>query len=94
MGYAYFGQQNGNGCWCGNSKPDEQRSATEKKCNIPCTGDGNIPCGGFDRMNVYEVKEVPTSTNSCTPGKYTKNQLKLHNLSEKKCHYNRFVTII
>ena len=88
MGYTYFGLQNGNGCWCGNSTPGDQRSATEKKCNTSCVGDGNIPCGGFNRMSVYEVKEVLTSTNMCTPGKHTANQFKSHSLTKKKCHYN------
>ena len=58
MGYAYFGLQNGVGCWCGNSKPDDDpRLTSDSECNVPCTGDASISCGGFDRMGVYEVEE-------------------------------------
>ncbi|CAM9751708.1 unnamed protein product, partial [Sphacelaria rigidula] len=59
-GYAYFGTQFGNECFCGRTSddPDELGRAT---CNMSCAGDASETCGGRLAISVYEYTESRTS---------------------------------
>ena len=51
-GFRYFGLENGNECFCGNSVSSS--SAGPEECGMSCAGDGNFDCGGGWRLTVYE----------------------------------------
>jgi len=53
-GYTYFGIQNGDECYCGNSYA-AYGSAGESQCSMPCAGNSNEICGGQWRNSVYNV---------------------------------------
>ena len=61
-GFAIFGVQNGDSCYCGDSA-DKFIPAPSTECGIPCTGNQNQICGSAYRMNVYDVQvtnlEIP-----------------------------------
>ncbi|KAK4183389.1 carbohydrate-binding WSC, partial [Podospora australis] len=58
-GYAYFGTENGNECFCSDTLPAEaaaQRKAPENECRMFCAGRMNSKsesCGGFWRIGVF-----------------------------------------
>lgn len=41
-----FGLQNGYECWCGDSRDDEVGSYGRTDCDMPCSGDATVTCGG------------------------------------------------
>lgn len=49
----YAGVKEGNQCWCG-SFVGGQTSRNQTDCNLPCSGDKNVKCGGKGRINVFE----------------------------------------
>ncbi|KAK4118393.1 WSC-domain-containing protein, partial [Parathielavia appendiculata] len=51
-GYRLFGVENGEECWCGDSL-DTSKQTRAGECSTPCTGDGDVQCGGNWRINVY-----------------------------------------
>jgi hypothetical protein len=57
-GYEYFGVENGNECFCGQTI-DASKVALESECSVSCTGDGLLICGGGWRLTVYHRE--PTS---------------------------------
>ena len=52
-GYAYAGVQDGDLCFCGNDPPPSNALVNVTECNTPCSGDGDMKCGGTQRMNVF-----------------------------------------
>jgi hypothetical protein len=52
-GWRFFGVENGNECWCGNTGPGPDKVADATSCNAHCAGDQTVLCGGGWRLNVY-----------------------------------------
>src|SRR5687768_12800774 len=50
-GRVYAGVQNGNECFCGDQLGFAQRPASE--CDVACSGDSSVACGGPYRNSVY-----------------------------------------
>ena len=69
--YKYFGLQDGDNCFCGNSY-GSMGSAPASDCNMPCPGDHKIMCGAADRNSIYShqgssaAKPIPASSFSDT----------------------------
>eukprot|EP01052_Picozoa_sp_SAG31_P046347 SAG31_NODE_8827_length_1380_cov_1.810304_2_plen_223_part_01 len=53
-GFQYFGLQYANQCFCGNEY-DSGGEADSSDCNMACTGDDTIMCGGSWRNSVYHI---------------------------------------
>ena len=56
-GYRFFGAENGNTCYCGDSIQNGAIPADLSACDIRCTGNRNEACGGLDTINIYEVEK-------------------------------------
>ncbi len=54
-GFAYFGLQYGNQCFCDNANAMTQGQLTEADCDAPCTGDASVMCGGTWRNSIYRI---------------------------------------
>ena len=56
-GYTVFGLQYTNECFCGNEYDNiyQQRAAPEEECDHECPDLSGFKCGGFYRMNVYQI---------------------------------------
>ena len=44
---------NGYECYCGDSGYDLFGTSTD--CNIPCSGDSKVICGGDNALSVYKI---------------------------------------
>ncbi|KAK4239580.1 hypothetical protein C8A03DRAFT_42811 [Achaetomium macrosporum] len=53
-GFTWFGLEYSAECYCGNELDGNSTAAVETECNMACTGDLNILCGGSDRLSVYQ----------------------------------------
>eukprot|EP00904_Undaria_pinnatifida_P007443 jgi/Undpi1/3829/HiC_scaffold_16.g07198.m1 len=64
-GNTYFGLQYGTECWCGGADTDIDANGLGV-CDMPCTGDPDVDCGGFFAFNAYQYTDVivvpPTPT--------------------------------
>ena len=58
-GFTLAGLQYGVECFCGNSRPGENHLLPEGSCNTPCPGQGDVSCGGYLTMNLYETGFTP-----------------------------------
>ncbi|KAF2998802.1 hypothetical protein E8E13_001029 [Curvularia kusanoi] len=58
--YAFAGLQAGNQCWCGNYIGGEW-TKNQTECNIPCTGDKAVFCGGKGLVNIFEAQKPASS---------------------------------
>uniref|UniRef100_A0A1I8JBX5 WSC domain-containing protein n=1 Tax=Macrostomum lignano TaxID=282301 RepID=A0A1I8JBX5_9PLAT len=58
-GTTYFAVQSGNRCFCGENYGNNGE-AEDGDCNVPCSGDSGIKCGGKMRNAVFEL-----SFNTC-----------------------------
>jgi hypothetical protein len=54
QGFAYFGTQNTNECFCGNSYGKHGKAA-ENTCNQRCNGNNGQICGGTWRLSIYQT---------------------------------------
>jgi len=53
-GFPYAGVQYGSYCFCGN-RYGKYGQINEKKCNMPCSGDSDLDCGGSWANRVFSV---------------------------------------
>ncbi len=53
--YQYAGVQNGNDCWCSDTLGGNW-STDQTACNITCSGDQKITCGGSNLLSVFEAE--------------------------------------
>merc|ERR1712038_1714041 len=67
QGFLFAGVQTGHECWCGNDAPPQDRIVDMRECNVSCSGDSTLKCGGIWRMNVYKI-EGETNQVSCPSG--------------------------
>ena len=63
--YSYFGVENHNECYCGNSLVPSSIAVPSTDCNLACTGNSAEICGGSLRLSVYNTSSV-TSNITCT----------------------------
>lgn len=56
-GFAYFGTEYHEECFCGDRLAKGTVKATEPECSTPCRGDPEQPCGGPDRLTLYKRLE-------------------------------------
>ena len=54
-GFAYFGLQYGNQCFCDNANAMSQGVQPEEECDAPCTGDATTMCGGTWRNSIFRI---------------------------------------
>ena len=59
-GYAFFGVEYADECYCGNELAGGQSSA-ESDCNMRCSGEPLQWCGGPNRLNLYAVNPITPS---------------------------------
>ena len=57
-GYSFAGVQYGEECFCGNEAPPPIKIVAISECNMECTGDSSIKCGGSYRNNVYKIEGI------------------------------------
>ena len=57
-GFAFFGLQYSNECWCSKSRERKHPQVLDAQCNMRCAGDQNVFCGGSLRLSVYETSQV------------------------------------
>ena len=62
-GYAYFGVEYSTECYCGNELAGSQ-SAAEADCSMLCAGSASQWCGGPNRLNLYAVNSITSSSSS------------------------------
>ena len=55
-GFAFAGVQFRGQCFCGQCTLPEKVFLPEEDCNMPCSGDSNLVCGGGYTMNVYATE--------------------------------------
>lgn len=55
-GYKFFGVQNGQDCWCGNSYGKHGRVPYYECAEVPCTGNAKEHCGGSLRNAVFATQ--------------------------------------
>jgi hypothetical protein len=60
-GFKFFGVQAGYACFCGDDY-GKHGPAPESDCNMPCTGDGSIMCGGAGRNSASTPSQPKTNT--------------------------------
>ena len=70
-GYTYFGVEYSAECYCGNTinAPAALVAGTTvagTKCNMPCKANALEYCGGSNRLNMYQVASVSTTTLAAT----------------------------
>eukprot|EP00903_Cladosiphon_okamuranus_P011441 g10779.t1 len=60
-GYAFFGTQYRDECWCTQENEDfEEHGAIDiAVCDMQCDGDADQICGGYDALSAYEIHESP-----------------------------------
>ena len=54
-GFAYAGVQYAKQCYCANAPPPLDIIVDESECDMKCSGDQGLICGGVWRMNLYET---------------------------------------
>eukprot|EP00752_Nemacystus_decipiens_P009246 g8259.t1 len=60
-GYAFFGTQYGDECWCGGNETDHLQHGVSELCDYKCAGDATQTCGGYWSMNVYQYACATTN---------------------------------
>ena len=64
-GSAYFGIQNQNLCFCGDSINENLEVEVDTMCNLPCSVDKTTSCGAEEFMSVYTVSERKPKEQGC-----------------------------
>lgn len=54
-GFMYAGTQYSNECFCGNQVPTDKLKLPDNSCNMRCSGDSNLTCGGYYTIAIYET---------------------------------------
>ncbi|CAM9197516.1 unnamed protein product, partial [Ectocarpus sp. 8 AP-2014] len=71
VGYAYYGLQYSEECFCGTADEDYTIYGESDNCVSSCTGDASSTCGGAWAMDVYamddDVTDPPATAPTPTP---------------------------
>ncbi|GFP60137.1 WSC domain-containing protein ARB_07867 [Trichoderma asperellum] len=62
--YIYAGLEYGGECWCDNSFAKGSVLAPIGDCGMTCNGNSTEFCGGSDRLNVYQLKDIPVTSSA------------------------------
>ncbi|XP_014286283.1 uncharacterized protein [Halyomorpha halys] len=62
LGYQYAGTENGNECYCGNTKPADDKKKGENGCQSSCPYSSD-KCGGIWEISVYRTSVDPRTQN-------------------------------
>jgi hypothetical protein len=54
-GYKYFGTENGDECYCGNSLFNSPTHVSEGQCKVTCAGNAKQLCGAGSRITLYSL---------------------------------------
>ena len=57
-GYRFAGVKWSRECWCGNTEPPMTSYTGATDCNMPCTGDKTLMCGGTGTLNLYINRSI------------------------------------
>lgn len=60
-GYAFFGTQYGDECWCGGNETDHLQHGESELCDFKCAGDASQVCGGYFSLSVYQYASATTT---------------------------------
>lgn len=66
-GFTFFGTEYGRECYCGDSLGAGSASAPPTECNMPCAGDATAFCGAGNRLELYRLSTVSSTTPSNPP---------------------------
>ncbi|CAB1101161.1 unnamed protein product [Ectocarpus sp. CCAP 1310/34] len=66
-GFAYYGLQYSEECFCGLAEEDYTRLGTSDACGYRCSGDVLSTCGGFNAMDVFAMDAGVTSPPATAP---------------------------
>jgi len=69
-GFAYYGNQFGTYCFCGNTY-GRYGAVAYNTCNMSCAGDGSVDCGGTWENSVYSVAQSALPDSAIPPSKYS-----------------------
>ncbi|KAK3308814.1 uncharacterized protein B0T15DRAFT_411620 [Chaetomium strumarium] len=61
-GFTYFGTEYGRECYCGNSLNAGSKPAPVTECNMVCAGDATEYCGAGNRLELYRLTSVSSTT--------------------------------
>ena len=51
------GVKNGNECFCGKKlPPTKYLAASPRECNVPCSGNQNVTCGGIKTAEIFKFR--------------------------------------
>lgn len=64
--YSFFGVENGQDCWCGDSISTQAQTLEDTSCNANCTGTNSETCGGSSAIEIYGVKTPITTQSTST----------------------------
>ncbi|CBJ25804.1 conserved unknown protein [Ectocarpus siliculosus] len=67
VGYAYYGLQYGEQCFCGTADEDYTVYGESDNCVLSCTGDASSTCGGSWAMDVYAMDDDLTDPPATAP---------------------------
>ena len=57
-GFAFFGLQYSNECWCSKNRRQRYPQVEDSQCNMKCAGNQNEFCGGSLRLSVFETSNA------------------------------------
>jgi hypothetical protein len=63
-GYSLFGVEYGGECWCDNTLASTSTKVGDEECNLLCPGDVNQYCGAGDRLELYQLTNLVSTTSS------------------------------
>lgn len=67
-GFSLFGVEYGGECWCDNVLASTSAKVADEECNFICPGDINQYCGAGDRLELYELTSlISTTSTGATP---------------------------
>lgn len=67
-GYAYFGTEYSNQCYCGNEMNPSSAQTNSTDCYFQCAGDHSEACGASNRLNLYHIGAGSKSSTSSSSG--------------------------
>jgi len=53
--YKFAGVKWSKECWCGDTEPPQSSYTAAAQCNMPCSGDETLMCGGGSVLNLYKT---------------------------------------
>ncbi|KAI1760728.1 hypothetical protein GGR53DRAFT_63915 [Hypoxylon sp. FL1150] len=67
--YEYAGLMNGDECFCGSQLDPRAPKVSPEECQVPCSGDAGVLCGGSDTIAVYSRKAASDNKSAASTDK-------------------------